>query len=473
LVIALLLVEVTEIHAAKKIFQAGAAAVDITPLKLPVSMTGSFQDRFAQSAHDPLHARSLVLDDGNSQIAFVIVDSCLLTRDIQDAAKEQAHQLTGIPVNRMLIAATHTHTAPTSVPLAQCHPDLDYVKYMTGRIAVSIQQAQKKLKPAQAGWAVVSEPNEVGNRRWKMKPGSIPANPFGQTTDRVRMNPPRASADLIEPAGPIDPDISFLYIKGIDEKPIAVMANYSLHYVGGLPPNQLSADYFGEFARRIHQKLGGEKEAPDFVGMLSNGTSGDINNYNFRKPRPRAKPFERIEAVAEIVAEHAHSAIQKMKFKTRVPLKMAEKEIELKVRKPDEVELVRAKRILAEAKDPKRLNSVELYAQETVRMVDFPDAVKIKLQAIKVGPVGITANPCESFAEIGLELKAKSPFKTTFNIGLANGYNGYLPTPRQHALAGYETWRSAWSYLEVDASTHVTTTLLELLQELKSANKSK
>jgi len=49
---------------------------------------------------------------------------------------------------------------------------------------------------------------------------------------------------------------------------------------------------------------------------------------------------------------------------------------------------------------------------------------------------------------------------------LANGYNGYLPTPAQHKLGGYETWRARSSYLEVDASNKIQDTVLNLLKEL-------
>ena len=55
----------------------GAAAIDITPHKFPVSMLGSFQTRGATETHDRLHARCLVLDDGKTRIAFVICDNCL------------------------------------------------------------------------------------------------------------------------------------------------------------------------------------------------------------------------------------------------------------------------------------------------------------------------------------------------------------------------------------------------------------
>ena len=73
------------------------------------------------------------------------------------------------------------------------------------------------------------------------------------------------------------------------------------------------------------------------------------------------------------------------------------------------------------------------------------------------------AIPCEVFVEIGLELKSKSPAKPLFTVSLANGYNGYLPTPDQHKLGGYETWRARSSYLEPDASPKIVAKLLELL----------
>ncbi len=100
---------------------------------------------------------------------------------------------------------------------------------------------------------------------------------------------------------------------------------------------------------------------------------------------------------------------------------------------------------------------------------DFPDKKELILQAIQIGDLAITAVPCEIFVEIGLEIKEKSPFEQTFSISLANGYNGYLPTPKHHEWGGYETWRARSSYLEVDASNVVISNLLGLLDQLKSS----
>ena len=118
-------------------------------------------------------------------------------------------------------------------------------------------------------------------------------------------------------------------------------------------------------------------------------------------------------------------------------------------------------KLLAKAK--KLTTLPEIYARETVLLAKYPPKVKVILQAIRIGELGIVATPCETFVEIGLEVKKQSPRRPTFTIELANGYNGYLPTPEQHQLGGYETWRARSSYLEVNASRRITATVLELL----------
>ena len=430
-------------------------------------MTGGFQDRLATGAQDRLHARALVLDDGNTKVAIVVCDICLISREIFDAAKKIAAEATGIAENRMLMSATHTHTAATAVPLAQCNPDPDFVAHLTEQIAASVIEAHKNLQPAAIGWASFDDASEIGNRRWHVKPEGITANPFGRSDDQVRTNAPRGSDILLKPAGPVDPEVSIVSVVDADGKPLSLLANYGLHYVGGLPPFKLSADYFGEFARRI----GGKLNASDsFVGILSNGASGDVNNYNFTNPRPSAEPMHRINAVADKIATLTASSQRSTDHRSDVSLKVMERPLDLGVRKPDAAGLAYAHKLLAAAKNPQKLTMHEVYARETVRIADtYPDEVNIKLQTLRIGDdLAIVAIPCEVFAEIGLEVKKRSPFKNTFIISLANGYNGYLPTPKQHALGGYETWRSGWSYLEVDASTKITDEVVAMLASLKN-----
>jgi hypothetical protein len=287
-------------------------------------------------------------------------------------------------------------------------------------------------------------------------------NPFGRM-DRVRMNPPAGSPDLLRPAGPTDPDLSVVSIQTADGKPLALLANYSLHYVGDVPPGMVSADYFGEFSRQIEKRL-----SPDgsFMALLTNGTSGDVNNINFREPRKPMPIFERIRTVASRVADAAQAACRETKHQERVPLAMVERQISLGVRKANADELAQAKAVLAEKDEQKLPRLARYYAESALAIDKFPDTVNVKLQAIRIGDLGIVGMPCEVFAEIGLELKRRSPLRPTFTIDLANGYNGYLPSPEQHALGGYETWRATSSYLEVQAAPKMTEALLQMLAEV-------
>jgi neutral ceramidase len=451
--------------AQEKKLRAGAFAQDITPVKFPISVNGGMQDRQATKAHDRLHARCLVLDDGTTRIAFAVCDSCMIPREVTDPAKIFVQKATGIPPERILISATHTHTAPTVAGVFQSEPNAEYQKFLAEKIAAGIVKAHEQLVPAKIGWGVGKDATQVFNRRWHVKPGSaLLQDPFGRGTDKVKMNPGYVHPDLIEPAGPIDPDISLLSVQTAEGRPIALLANYSLHYVGGVP--ELSADYFAMFADRMSTLLQADKQDPPFVGIMSNGASGNINNVNYGKAGPGKKqPGEQARLVAESVAANAFDAYKQIKHVDWLPLKMAQKEIELGVRWPDIEEVNAAKKVIDDAKGVLKTQK-QIYARETVLMWEYPKRVPVILQAIRIGDLGIVANPCETFVEIGLEIKKKSPLKHTFTISLANGYNGYLPTPEHHALGGYETWRARSSYLEVNASRAITSAWSELLKEV-------
>jgi neutral ceramidase len=445
----------------KPMLRAGAFAQDVTPQKFPISVNGGMSDRKATSAHDQLHARCLVLDDGKTKIALVVVDSCMIPRELHNAAKELAAKKTGIPAANILISATHTHTAPTLTGVFQSDPDEEYVPVLTQKIAAGIEKANANLAPAKMARGVGEEPNQVFNRRWRMKEGAINADPFGGTIDKVKMNPGNMNPGLLEPAGPTDPRVTVLSLRTIDEKPLALYANYSLHYVGDMPA--LSADYFGVFADVIGQKL---KAESGFVGLLSNGTSGDVNNINFKEPPPKYKPGERSRLVAEAVADAAIKGLSKSEYRTDIAIAVATKSLELPVRKPTAVEIKRAEDLLEKAKGRELKGVEEVYARETTFMAKYPDTMPIMLQVIRIGDLAIVGIPCEVFADIGLEIKKASPFPVTSVVSLANGYNGYLPTPAHHALGGYETWRARSSYLGVKSSEEIVKTVKVLMKEV-------
>jgi len=155
--------------------------------------------------------------------------------------------------------------------------------------------------------------------------------------------------------------------------------------------------------------------------------------------------------VARSVADAAMEAYDVIQWKREVTLDTEECELQLGVRKATPEELAQAKALLESIpkdKDGQWADRKAIYAQEAVKLADYPDTVPVKLQMHRINNLSVGAIPCEVFVEIGLHLKQVSPFDRHFTISLANGYNGYLPTPEHHALGGYETWRARSSYLE-------------------------
>jgi neutral ceramidase len=457
---------------AEKQFRAGAATANITP-ELGGLIVGNFVTPVAKHIHDELHARCLVLDNGETRMAIVVCDSLGLAQTVCDAARSAIHAANSIPEENILISATHSHSATSAQGtnrFAYGQPLDDYQKFLIRRIADGVRRAAHNLAPAKIGWGTAINAKHVFNRRWFMKPGSIAKNPFGGTNDLVRMNPPRAGTNLVKPAGPVDPEICFIAVESPKGKPIALLANYSLHYVGGVPEGDISADYFGVFSERIGELLGAEHQDPPFVAMLSNGTSGDINNIDFSKPAPTNNPnfpYEKMRAVSDDLARTVLKAYKKIKFHDWVPLAGQLQLVEVGVRHPTPQELERAKTIVAEAGTPPKLRTMEqIYAERALRMNEYPPTLDVPVQALRIGEVGIAGLPNEIFCETGLELKARSPFKPTFTMEIANGYYGYLPTPRQHKLGGYETWLGT-NRFEEDTSTKYVEALLRMWQELK------
>ncbi|MFG0262717.1 MAG: neutral/alkaline non-lysosomal ceramidase N-terminal domain-containing protein [Novipirellula sp. JB048] len=455
---------------AKSVFRAGAAASNITP-PLGEMIVGGWRPFPATNIHDELYARCLVLDDGNTQIAFVICDNVGIPVEVYDLAKQQIEEATGLPGTHIMMAATHTHSATTARGPCRMIRDTeltDYQRFVAHRVSDGVRRAMAQMEPARIGWGKVDEPSEVFNRRWHVSNAALLGNPFGGL-DQVRMNPPRGNAALERPAGPIDPEIAFISVQSAEGRPIALLANYSLHYVGGVRSGDVSADYFGYFAKFIEQKLGARDQDIPFVGMLSNGTSGDVNNINFSEPSPRRyKAYEKMQEVAEKVASRVYEAHQAIEFHDWVPLGAAEKRLPLKVRKPTpEMTEYLAEVMEKERKNPPKRKSREaIYADRLEKLKAAPDEIPAPLQAFRIGDLGIAAIPFETFAETGLEIKDRAPTEQTFTIELANGSYGYLPTPEQHRLGGYETWLGS-NFVQKDASIKIVETLMDLFQTLQ------
>ncbi|MBC8348286.1 MAG: hypothetical protein H8E24_06650 [Verrucomicrobia bacterium] len=448
-------------------FRAGAVALDVTPKKFPVLVNGGMTSRNATGVTDPIYAKAIVLADGKSEIAIVVVDSCMMPRPLLDEAKALAAKRTGIPTDRILVSATHTHTAPSTLACLGTNADPRYTPYLKGKIAEAIAEAQKKLQPAQAGWNQANAAEFTALRRWIRRPDRIEKDPFGNPTVRANMHAGRNWNDVTGESGPEDPDLTLISIQDRKGKPLAILANFSMHYFAGV--KAISSDYFGRFANNLGDMLDADES---FVGIMSHGCSGDIwrRDYTLRNwsvDPPKKEEQMQIDSYAKSLAERALLDYRKIKHRTNLDLAMAETRMTLKYRVPDVGLLQWSEAIVAEMGERNPKTKTEVYAFEQI-VLHKRQQTEIVLQALRIGDMTITTTPNETYALTGLKLKAKSPFPKTMVIELANGGDGYIPPPEQHFLGGYNTWAARSAGLEVQAEPKITEACLRLLEEVSA-----
>ena len=403
--------------------QAGAAVVDITP-KLGCHMLGYFHDRLAADVHDPLYAKAIALSDGETTIGFVVCDLIVVPMEVVNAAKAIIHERLGVPAANVLVCGTHTHTGPAIKPALGTPEEEGYAESVVPRIADAFALAVRRLQPAQVAWTAGDCRQETHNRRWRMKDGS------------VRMNPGYQNPDAIEPAGPVDPQLGVMILRTPEREPIAVLGNLGLHYVGTSAGEAISADYFAAFGQALQRCVG-----KSFVAIMANGTFGDINNCEFAKPARRSPhPYANIERVANVVAAEAWkqwNLLREEDFLTEVKLGGRQAWVPFNARVPSADDLAKAQAMYAGEAKPE--DNEWVYARELALLADMPSRWDVPVHALRVGDLGIVGLHGEVFTEIGLEVKSRSPFAQTMNIGLANGSVGYVATDKGLDEGSYET----------------------------------
>jgi neutral ceramidase len=464
--------------------QAGAATSNITP-PLGSLRVGGFAPYPTVHVHDELHARCLVLDDGKTRLALVVCDLLGLHRSVSLEARRQIHEATGIPPENVMISATHTHSAGTALGQSRFGNDQpldEYQQFLARRISDGVRRAANLLRPAHIAIGTVDAPEYLINRRWFVREGQGKPNDFGKIERVTKTSGPAGNPNLTEPAGPVDPAISFIALREPDGRPISVYAAYSMHYAGDSGPAHISADYFGMFSEALKRLQGEAEDDPPFVAMMANATSGDINlNQDiFRGQNPERRPYFRTKTVANALAEKVNAALRQVTWQESAELAARYREPGIAWRAIEPELLAWARDI--EARAP-RLASGNIpvgarwattpdfvrrlsYAGRIQLLAKAEQPARVPLQVLRIGDICIGATPCETFTEIGLEFKRRSPFAHSFMVELNHGYIGYLPTPRHFELGGYETWPGT-NYLEPQASVKILDALVEMADELK------
>ena len=449
----------------RNVFQAGAAQQIITP-PLGTIVNGDFYQRYAHSIHDDLFAKALVLDDGQICLVIAIVDVCSMSQEFIDGIKGDINLELSIPTEQILIASNHTHGSGSTEELYLTSIDSNYRHQLPNLIMAAVRSAYQKRQPAKICFGSEDVPQHLLCRRYFMQKEYKALNPISGQSESIKTNPFNAGHLIEKPVSGTDPQLSYLAVKSLDNKWIGILGNYSMHYAGDWEPGTITADYFGTFAGYLQKDLKSE----ELVAMMSSGTGGDINNWDFQKNDKPALDFSQSDRIGRDLASTVANSLLDAKWDENPHLNYHHESLSLQRHKPDKAICEEAKKITTEARfearsyDDTSLRSI--YAREQILMSEMPYLQTCPLQAFQIGQLVIGALPGEFFAETGLWLKNKFLNIPYFSICLANGNVGYVPPPHQFKLGGYETWRCRYSSLNLEAEPILRKAMVSLIQSM-------
>jgi hypothetical protein len=414
-------------------FQTGVAVVDITPPK-GYRMSGYFNERLNTGVKDPLHAKALVLRQGDTQAALVVCDLIGMTAEVTSRARRRASLKTGIPPGNIAITATHSHTGPLYFGALREYFHERAVKQhgrdpqeqspfgetLEGKLVEVIAKAHAAAVPVRIDAGIAQEDRLSFNRRFHMKDGS------------VRFNPGQQNPDIVRVAGPIDPEVGIVRFRA-GERDLASLVVFALHLdtTGG---TEYSADYPFFLERELQKTLG-----PDHVSVFGAGTCGDINHIDVRIKGRRST-----EEMGTMLGEAVAAQLPKLAAVKEPSLAVRRAVVDAPLQKYSAEQVAAARERMAKI-GTRELSFLEQV--ETAKILDLAlrktDSIPLEVQVFRLSPeVAIVTLPAEVFVELGLAIKRASPFKTTLVIELSNDDPAYIPTQKAFAEGSYETVNS-------------------------------
>ena len=404
----------------------GTALVNIDPPN-GIPLAGYYHARGSEGILDSLFVRATVLDDGRTKVALVVCDLISLPRSTVLEARRQIEKAAAIPPDNVMISATHTHTGPV-LARESSRDDMDggasdlartYTAQLPDRIAKAVADADARLAPANISFAREFEQRLAFNRRFWMKDGT------------VGWNPGKKNPNIIRPAGPIDPEVAVVCAESVDGKPLLTYVNFAMHTdtTGG---TRTSADYPGALYRRLADYSG-----PDMLTMFANGPCGNINHLNVNWSRRQHGPDE-ANRLGTILAAAVFKASMDLAPVADTTLHVRTQTLELPLPAVSDEQVARAQEISKQGDKAKFMDQV--FAYRTLDLVARKGKpLEVEVQVITMGrDLAWVSLPGEVFVELGLSIKAASPFKQTHVVELANGSIGYIPNRPAYAEGNYE-----------------------------------
>jgi hypothetical protein len=276
---------------------------------------------------------------------------------------------------------------------------------------------------------------------------------------------PRAgNPDILEPAGPVDPEVSVIGAWNEDGKLIGCIVNFVCHATTS--PGGISANYIHYLQQVIRGVFG-----DDVTLVYLAGASGDVTQVDNLTKYANPQPEQWCRMVGGTIGAEAVKVLLQAEPGVLSPVAYRVKTLKIPRRVPSE-EHVRKALELAQ-QEPAAVGAANwTFAKETLLLdylISKQPEVEAEIQAIQIGPAVFLGVPAEYFCQYGLDIKAGSPFPVTIPVSLANGCVGYVPTEEAFGPrgGGYETRLTSYSNLEITAGTTFAKTAIELAKTLQ------
>lgn len=416
----------------------GFAECEITP-PVGVHLGGYFSVRPATDVLDNLYARGAVIESKGKRIALVSCDLIGIGPNYVEKIKNIIFENTGIDKDAILIHATHTHTGPKAVDLANPEDkvisgdtDLEYLNYMTRKVASTVIMALEHMKEAVYGTGFGYEDRVAFIRRFKMKDGS------------VMTNPGVGNPNIVEPVGEIDPRIDLVNFKYTDGSGNLLFVSYSLHadMVGG---TKISGDHPAAVRRKVELGIPGCKV------MYFTGAQGDINHIDVKEKGNTPKGYPYMLKVANILGGEVIKEYENITYHDECDLDSVIKRVTVPLRHFKDEDYDWAMGIIKSFKDGTFKQNTMNKTADIARALrirnayDGKDTMDLDVTVLRIGKTGIVGFPGEPFIGYKKRIVAESPSDNTLVLCLTNGSSGYLPVAEAYAEGGYEASNSPFT----------------------------
>ena len=448
--------------------QVGFAATDVTPA-VGKEVPGGFTKAFSATVHDPLLATAAVIGDGETRVALVGLDNLSVKRWVVQAARALIESRTGIPTDSVLVGASHTHNGGPCVgalpgdfarafdpefceQLAQHEmtaPDPAYLHLVAEQIATAVILADQRREEALLAVGRGEERTVAFNRRFRMRDG------------RQMTHPGKGNPDIIEPAGPADPEVGVVSAWTPSGRFLGAVVNFTCH--GTVFSGGISADWPYYMRTTVTNALN-----PLAHVVFLNGACGDVTQVNNLSLQESEFGEKWARRVGQKVGSEALRVIADAEPAELVPFAASHTTFPIKTREVSEERFAAA---LALVRSDAPHDHEWWFARDEVLLHEqnrWEPRATCEVQAIQIGPAAYVANPAEYFCQFGLNIKARSRFPYTWVVELANGCIGYVPTPEAMGPqgGGYEPRLALSSKLVPEAGQMIEDASAALLQSL-------